>query len=343
MPEDKNLIDALPDADTHLSNMIDIENDSDPVDSSFLEPEERDQDDNQGNNHDQSLDRNVNKNADNATRAELESERRLRLQREDEARVALEKNHELEEENLTFRRAFATSQKEKYEESIRGKERELVKAEEDGDSADKVRLQGEIADLRHKKSEIETAISRIPDAPIKRKEAEKPKQDANKNADRGENTALARWRQNNPWFDNPKTDEEWKKRKRALDLDILLRQKGKDHYSDDFYNEVNEKVKEMVDSRNNRGGDGGNNQNGNNGERKSPVSGSRPTDAVRNNNNNSDISRAKDGKIKVKITDRDKEVMQELGLDPNDPGTRKTYAMEKYKTAQRESRKEFMN
>lgn len=318
MAEDSNSIIASGEQD--LSKMIEIENEGE----AFIPSDDKRETVSGSGSDDRRADTEA---LDQARREAVDARKRAddledRLKKETASREAADENATI------FRNAFGESLKGKLEGDIKDMQRNLAKAKEEGDTHAEIEAQSKIDDLKRERDKVVNQVETAKKAPIVTKKEEKVEL---VKTETRVNSALQEWLKENPWFNAPKTEEEIEKKRNVLAFDEILRNgERKDNYSPDFYKEINKRLNQKMEKA--KGGGG-----------SSAVVGSRSTDRPTDTNGDQNITKLPNGKTKVTITNRDKEIMQELRLDPTNPKHLQRFALEKLRTAQREDKRDKMN
>ena len=130
------------------------------------------------------------KNFSKAMRGRVNRERRAKFEAEGRAEQEAKGRREAETRLHEAEKMSATLLSKVLDGDIKDKTAELLKAKEDGNSADEIKLQGDLDDLRARRRDVEAAKTRMEErAEVK----DEPKT---------ENTNLTRWIGRNRWFGN---------------------------------------------------------------------------------------------------------------------------------------------
>jgi hypothetical protein len=158
-----------------------------------------------------------------------------RKQAEEQARQILEEKRQLESELRTFKKATVTSQKELIKDSVVAAKKQLKTALESGDHESIVEAQAALNTAQMRQTAIDSVVEEEDD--VEPAVEYKPQQ---QQVDAPE--AMLDWLDRNPWFQNPRNQNDQLLIQSAVAFYGVLVAKGEDPESSDFYDLIDEKL-----------------------------------------------------------------------------------------------------
>lgn len=259
---------------------------------------------------------------DSESRAETERLRQELNRAQSERDAALrEKDAEIEKERMARLNSDETSVTfavRAISQEIDGLSEKLIRAKEDGNTADEVRIQREITEKSGELSQAKVVLDNLKNAKEKgfKKETTQTKQEESKEAPQ----AAKDWIAQNQWYSDAgsnksKNPMDYAKKSKAEQIYHNIANEGKLSVDQkEFYVELNRRLSKSMSEI-----EGGNSKNNN----RSPVT------KVSNGGGSDIIVNKGSGKLQVTLNRADKETMLKLKMNPNDPKMQKLFALEK--------------
>lgn len=194
----------------------------------------------------------------------------------------------------------------------------LIRAKEEGNTSDEVRIQREITEKSGELAQAKTVLDTLKNArnnPPKKETSTQSKQDS---GNKDVSPATEEWMSKNAWYVNAAAhkadkDSDYIKKAKAEKIYHDLSSEGKYNVNQsEFFNELDRRLSKVMTE--NEGG------------------GTKKQGTVTKVNNGSDgdsFKKSADGKIQVKLTPADKKTMVMLKMDQNNPKHQKLFALEK--------------
>jgi DNA repair exonuclease SbcCD ATPase subunit len=260
-----------------------------------------------------------NADADSESGAELarriqEAEDRA-LAAEERAKNQEEKSRKEEKARIEYQVAYAESEEKNLTKDIADLNRQLAEAEEEGNTAEKLKLQEKLDEAKTNREKIRTAgqsmQSKLANLDKEYAEADNKKKQAQTEDQNKIEPEAQNWINRNAWFLKPATDEQVLKAHYAKTLYDQMLNEGKRPNTKSFYDEIDRRVKEKMSAKS---------SNDKGGNRKSGRANPAPS---------GDEGKKATNKNQVSIGPDDKRIMNEVGLNWRDETHVKEYAKHK--------------